>query len=144
MDLTALVGQRPTRIRRVHFVSGGVADQANGPIELTLADGTVLLFDAAADGEALSIRPEPWTDPFREPLSEENRAYLATHGRWSAFEVAPTDTPLGTFIGQPIIAAIGHTTPAGNLTGLDLRLPPATLRIEAAYDELLVTVIPDA
>lgn len=140
MDLLALVGQRITRIRRIHFVFGGVADQASGPIELNLGDGTVLLFDAAADGEALSIRPEPWTDPFREPMSEENRAYLAAHGQWSAFDVQPADTPLGALIGQPIEAAAKHTMPAG----VDFRLPPVTLRIEVAYDELRVTVIPNA
>jgi len=31
-----------------------------------------------------------WVDPFREPLSEENRAYVESHGKWTAFDTSAT------------------------------------------------------
>ncbi len=47
-----------------------------GPLELTFADGTVVVLDAGGDGESLVVLTGPWKDPFKEPVSEENRVYV--------------------------------------------------------------------
>lgn len=86
-SLTDVIGSRITRVRRVQYVYRGVPDTDFGPFELTFGARVVLL-DNASDGEELRVRTEPWEDPFVEPLSEENRAFVETSGKWTAFDVS--------------------------------------------------------
>jgi hypothetical protein len=83
--LADVIDFRITRVRRVHYVYRGVPDTDFGPLELAFGDRVVLL-DNAADGEALRVRRQAWEDPFAEPLSGENRAFVEESGKWTAFD----------------------------------------------------------
>jgi hypothetical protein len=79
--LSRLIGQRIESIARVCYWHRGVADLADGSLEIKVA-GEVVLLDGASDGESLRVRNGPWVDPFDEPVSTENLEYIAEHGRW--------------------------------------------------------------
>jgi len=125
-----------TRVRRVFYVFGDEVDRDSGPVELTFSDGTAVLFDAGADGEALAVRCGEWDDPFAEPLSEENRAFVRDHGKWTAFDVTTEDPP-ARLVGNPITAYDETRTAAGKLTGVTLHSPAVRLSIETRADELI-------
>ncbi len=81
-ELAKLVGKRVARIVRILFELNGRFDQDDGPLELHFDDGRVLLLDGEGDGETLRLRSAAWADPFAEPLSAENRRFVAESGRW--------------------------------------------------------------
>jgi hypothetical protein len=98
--LSALVGQRVTRIARILYQYRGAIDPGNGPLEIEAA-GRVLLLDAKAQGDCLRVRERAWEDPFVEPLSNENRAYVEEHGKWHKVDCSLHDG-YSDFISQPL------------------------------------------
>lgn len=88
------------RVRRVRYVfEGEVSSIDDGPLELTWSSGRILLFDAGANGANLTVRDGSWYDPFSEPLSGENRAWVAQYGKWTAFDVS-REPPYDSLIGE--------------------------------------------
>lgn len=79
--LSALVGQRVTRVSRVLYRYRGAIESDDGPLELE-AGGHIVLLEGAGDGECLRVKDGGWEDDFREPLSAENRAFLEECGKW--------------------------------------------------------------
>jgi hypothetical protein len=58
------------RVRRINYVQpDGNLDANEGPIELTLDNGTVFRLESGADGESMRLSFGEWNDPFAEPLS---------------------------------------------------------------------------
>lgn len=125
------------RIRRVYYVYDGAPDRDYGPIELMLADGRFLVFDAGPDGEALVGRTEEWDDPFGEPLSTANREFVREHGKWTAYDVS-AEPPYAALVGHPLEDCVPHHT-HGKLTGLTLTTGAGRLHIHVIADELQVT-----
>lgn len=85
-NLKSLCGKRLRAAARILFEYAGRIDPGDGPLELYLDDGTVVLFDGSADGEGLRVQYAPWVDPFVAPISEENRVYIEQSGKWSRVE----------------------------------------------------------
>ena len=138
--LAPLVGRTIRRIRRANYVlPDGGRERREGPVELSLDDGSVMLLDSGADGESLRVRAGEWRDPFPEPLIEENRAFLAEAGRWTAFDVS-ADEDYHRLIGSPI-REVRPKEWHGRTIGVDLVTPGGTLAAEVVADELHVDVI---
>jgi hypothetical protein len=135
--LADLRGRRVRGVRRIHYTHAGEVERANGALELTLDDGRVLLLDAGPDGEALVARGGPWVDPFAPPLSPENADFVATSGKWSAFEPEPDD-PLHSAIGQQVQDVEVATLPQGKPVGVRLTLDRLRVFADVQADELLV------
>lgn len=141
-SLTDVIGSRITRVRRVHYVYRGVPDTDFGPLELTFGDRVVLL-DNASDGEELRIRTEPWEDPFVEPLSEEDRAFVETSGKWTVFDVS-TAGAFASFTGDVLTSVEPVLAGTGKVTGMILRTSGGgVVRVDVEADELFLNeVIP--
>ena len=98
----------------------------------------VLCFDVEGDGERLSVSHEPWTDPFAEPLDHENAMYVATHGKWTLFDVS-TERPYSDVVGASLDSILPIANELGRLTGVSLEFGETVLNVFADCDELFVT-----
>lgn len=136
-SLTSAVGATVQCARRVHYVFNGRPDTDFGPVELTIGE-QVFLFDNAPDGESLRIIEHPWHDPFREPLSEENKEFVERSGKWTAFDVS-TLGPWAKLIGEPLADVEPITNEDGKMTGILLRTTHGGLiRLGVMADELFL------
>jgi Protein of unknown function (DUF3037) len=133
-SIPELVGRTVTRVRRLHYVYGGETNMMDGPIELTFGDGFVALIDASADWR-LEFYGAPWIDPFQQPLSELNRAYVDRYGKWAAMDVSGT-APYGWLVGGTITQAIPQFNDLLELTGLLVRTEDAVLDLQQWAGEL--------
>jgi hypothetical protein len=137
-ELTAIVGQRISGVRRILYVGPDGQVGRTGAIELTSTDGTVVVLDSRADGESIRVTGLRWTDPFGEPLSLENRAWVDEVGKWCAFDVRD-DPEYVALAGDPVLSVdpvYGNDT----ITGALVRTANATLRAHVEADEMQVTV----
>jgi hypothetical protein len=129
-----LVGRKISRIRRVHYVFQGEANTSDGAIELTFSDGSVVMCDAAADW-MLEFFGAPWTDPFVEPLSDDDRAYVDRYGRWRAYDVTD-QVPYSWLVRQTIRQAIPQLNAMLEQTGLMIRTDDCVLDLQMWAGEL--------
>jgi len=129
-----LAGREIARIRRLHYVFQGEVNSSDGPIELTFADGSVVMCDAAADW-TLEFFGTAWVDPLPEPLGELDRAYVDRYGRWAAYDVTAI-APYGSLAGSTIQQAIPQFNDLLELTGLVIRTADTVLDLQQWAGEL--------
>jgi hypothetical protein len=86
--LQAAPGCRVLAARRGRFEAAGGTEVAGGFLEVTLDSGPVVVLDVGSDW-TLTAEPGPWTDHFAEPLTDDNREFVRTHGKWSAVALSP-------------------------------------------------------
>jgi hypothetical protein len=137
MPLTAMPGfdgRTITRIRRLGFGIGEGVEIHDGPIELTFADGSVVLIDAADDW-TLRFYGSPWVDPLAGILDDEERARLERRGRWFAIDVTAED-PWRALTVAPIDQAAPTWNDLLELTGLLIRVGPVVLELQVRAGEL--------
>lgn len=138
--LDAVVGSEAKSVQRVRYVFRGKVDSENGPIQFRFDSNEVRCFDAGPDGEALAVATSPWADPFNEPLSEENRRFIDSSGKWAEFDVS-TEAPYSASIGRQLVAHAPIRTADGKLVGLVLDFGGGSITLEThGADELFVTV----
>ncbi len=135
-----LVGREIARVRRLQYVFEGEANTSDGAIELTFADGYVVMCDSAADW-TLEFFGAAWVDPFRDPLSESDRAYVARYGRWCAVDVSDR-APYRSLVGRTVQQAIPQLNELLELTGLLVRTDDAVLDLQVWAGELRAFVHP--
>ena len=129
-----LVGREIARVRRLHYVFLGEVNASDGAIELTFADGAVVLCDAAADW-TLEYYGAAWVEPFADPMSDSDRAYVERYGRWTAFDVS-AQAPYGQLVGSTIRQAIPQFNELLELTGMLIRTEGAILDLQIWAGEL--------
>jgi hypothetical protein len=132
-------GSRITGVRRVRHVFEGSVDDEHGPLELTFDDLSVLRLDAGADGERLRVDTSEWVDPFLEPLSDENRQFVLTSGKWSAFD-ASEEMPYAATIGQRIWEVRLVTLTNRKIVGVVFTLDSAEISAMTGPDDLRVHI----
>jgi hypothetical protein len=137
--LASLLGQRIAELRRILYVSPGNICGNVGPIQIALAGGSVVLLDSASDGEALSVKCRPWIDYFADPLSEENREFVARSGKWTSFDVTH-ELPYSKIVGETIKCAEPVKTPDGKVIGVAIKTDASTLRVEIEADDVVVDI----
>lgn len=129
-----LVGQTLTGIARVLFERHGVLDQSSdGALELELNGRTVRL-DSASDGEQLRVEEGRWEDPFAEPLSPENRAYVEEAGKWQWVDVSQQER-YRDFIHRPITEVRSLKNRFGQICGVRISVDRRSLWFVAEGDE---------
>lgn len=159
-DLEGVVGKTIRAVRRVFYTVKDIVERKEGPLELEFDDGSVILFQSGANGQDLTVRLEPWRDPFAGELSEENRAYVAEYGKWSVFDVSG-EHPFADVCGRrvarigeihlkeqleaegfPVAEAIadGRIENFGIIVGVLLCVDGLTIRAESIMDEMRVDV----
>jgi hypothetical protein len=134
-----LTGKVVVGIRRMLYVHKGSIKGSAGPLELTFSDGTSTVFDAGADGESLTVVGGVWIDPFEGPLTEENRTFVETSGRWTPFNMEAR-VPYSRMIGSRVDQVEAVETPSGKVVGARLRMGDLVLLVTVDSDELLVDV----
>jgi hypothetical protein len=139
-SLPHMTGKTISRIRRVHYVAPDTTNESSGPVEITFdEDRTILLLDAGSDGATLWFSSEPWEDPFREPLSDENREFVARSGKWTAFDVS-TEPGYDALVGTAVQEVCELRASSGILSGMVIVAESGVLRAKVDADELFVDV----
>ncbi len=81
-----------------------------------------MVLAGGGDGQSLRWQLGHWLDPFAEPLSDENRAFVVLSGKWEAVDVAEWPG-YSRIIGQPI-TSVEAITPGSGLTDAVFRAEP--------------------
>ncbi|KIR62878.1 hypothetical protein TK50_18235 [Micromonospora haikouensis] len=136
-EIAALLTSSIARVRRISYVQpGGVREGDGGPIELKLENGAIFRLESGADGESLRLGVGGWCDPFAEPMSVENREFVARSGKWVAFDVS-CESGYKELIGRRV-GDLGLLVEFGKIVGADLSFGSTTLRVSVRADELFV------
>ena len=98
-----------------------------------------MLLSPGPDGEALRIEDEQWSDPFDEPLSEENRRFIEKAGKWSVFDVSG-ELPFSRFIGEKVLSVAAMIIESGKVIGIRIEMRHGWLEAIVQGDELVVHV----
>ena len=130
------VGRRIVSVARIFYYHRGIVDDSDGPLELTLDTATVL-FDVASDGETAKIEFDRWLDPFPEPLSIENRAYVEACGCWRRMDCSDS-WPYSTVRGQLISGVCGLLNEFGHFAGVRIDTSNRSLWFVVKFDEAYV------
>lgn len=135
--LTGILSASIVRVRRINYVRpGGVRDVGEGPVEVALDNGAVFRLESGGDGESLRVAVGEWIDPFAEPLSPENREFVARSGKWVAVDVS-SDRDFGKLIGARL-SDLNLLIASGKIVGVELVFGSVTMRAEVRADELYV------
>ena len=132
--LPDLVGREIAAIRRLHYTFQGEVNASDGPVELTFADGSVVMCDSAADW-TIEFFGAAWQDPLPDPLSDVDSAYVERYGRWAAYDVTGL-APYSLLAGGTVQQAIPQFNDLLELTGLVLRTEEGVLDLQLWAGEL--------
>jgi len=139
MNMPSIIGKMLIGIRRIVYVRQEVVTDSGGPLELTFDDQTSIVFDAAGDGESLAVSSGTWIDPFAEPLSEENRTFIESSGKWTAFSVQAGD-PLGRVLGNKILRIDDINNSSEKVVGIQIQAGNMVIQATVDSDALQVRV----
>jgi hypothetical protein len=123
-------------VERLRYVHRGETELEGGDVQLWFGEAVVRL-GSAGDGEALRIEEEPWEDPFAEPLSAENREYVASHGKWQLVDVS-AEPFFADLIGTAVVEIAPLTSSSGKLVGVKLLVGTSEYDIVVEFDEVEV------
>lgn len=136
--LADVIGKEIAALSRIFYVFKGTVETRWGPIEIRFSDGSAITLDSGADGEGLRV-DERWEDAFAEPLSDENRAFVARSGKWTAFDVS-NEAPYRLLIGRAIKRIQPRVEPGGKITGARFYTDAGVIQADVVADELFVVV----
>lgn len=136
--LVALVGCSVQVIARRFYTLGPEVDDTRGALHLAFSSDRVLNVDTAADW-TLVLADEPWVEPFREPLSDDNRRFIEAGGRWTAHDVSAQE-PYRDLVGSRLASYACTTNGYNEWKGLDLRFEDGLLLRAIAGSELAIEV----
>jgi len=139
-ELKVFEGRTILRIRRAFFEVGETTNRSNGLLEVTFDGGLCTVFDGASDRQSLRVEPGEWVDPFADSLSPENGDFVATSGKWSAFDVSG-DAPFDRIVGALVVRVGAVLDDFGVVSGVLLETDDAALLVENRFDDFFVSVI---
>lgn len=129
-----LTGRTVVRIDRVFYEANGVIERGDGPLEIYLDDGSVLLLDGASDGESLRVRGTPWADPFEGEISPESEEFIAESGKWTRVSVSK-EALYSEMIGARVKAVEILENEFGRSAGMSIETDARTLWFVIEGDE---------
>lgn len=88
--LTRLIEQRIVTIEQAFYVFNDAITQSDCLLQVRVESDFIIHFLGGVDGETVRIVDAPWEDPFVEPLSDENRAFVEQCGKWTLFDTSAT------------------------------------------------------
>lgn len=131
--LKDLLGKRIRHVARLLYEYRSEIDSDDGGIEIGTDAGVVLL-ESDSDGESLRARASPWEDPFREPLSEDNRRYVDEHGKWQRVDVSMQEG-YADLVGEPVTGVSLLKSEHGRIAGVRLSVPARSIWVVVGGDE---------
>ncbi len=114
------IGSKVISFHLIRYVApDGSIESSDVELELVCENDVLLRMATASDGERISISHEPWTDPFKEPICDENQRFIQKHGKWSFFDLS-TQPPFSKIVGKSILAFEGLQNQFGVLAGVTI------------------------
>jgi hypothetical protein len=141
--LVHLVGQQIVTIEQGFYVFDGVIKQSECLLQVRLDGGFTVHFWRRSDGETVRIVAAPWEDPFAEPLSDENRAFVEQCGKWTLFNTSATPN-MAPLVGHTIRSVSLVRDHRGKMRGVQLEISSALLTYLVDGDEGFVVHGPAA
>jgi hypothetical protein len=129
-----MVGHRIARIEQAFYVFKNERDQSQCDLQMHLDNGDTVQFTTGSNGETVRIIAAPWDDPFAEPLSAENRAFVEQSGKWTLFDTSTT-SEMAPLIGQRIDRVFSVHDKWGTMHGVRLILGSLVLTYAVTGDE---------
>jgi len=115
-----LIGAKISNFHLIRYVTpDGNLESSDIELELLFEDDLLLRLATAPDGERVTIHNKPWTDPFEEPISNENQQYILEHGKWSLFDVSK-QPPFSRIVSKSISNLEGLQNQFGVLSGIEI------------------------
>ena len=112
------IGSKVIFFHLIQYVTPNGSIESNDvELEFVFEKDVLLRMTTASDGERVSISYEPWTDSFKQPISDENQQFIKDHGKWCLFDVS-NQPPFSKIIGKSIIAFEGLQNQFGVLSGV--------------------------
>lgn len=139
--LQPIIGTSLVRVRRVFHVLGDEVDRSEGSVELKFSSGQVVLGEVGPAGDSMRISHEEWVDVFAEPLSPENRAFVASAGKDTAFDVSK-EAPFDKLIGRKVMEICEIVGLSGKCMGYVFDVHGEMLVMWVNSDEVFATVLP--
>lgn len=140
-NLGQLVGKKLTRVRRAFYVHQGEVERSFGDVELQFDSDEIVLLDSGANGYSVDVAYHEWRDPFAGELTPENQEFVATHGKWSIFDVS-MEEPFHALLGgalQDVCEIIGYKE---QRIGYIFGVAGYLLAVYVHGDETFATVLP--
>lgn len=140
-NLRPIIGTSLIRVRRIFHVFDGEVDRSEGSVELKFSSGQIVLGEVGPAGDSMRISYEEWEDIFAEPLSPENRAFVASAGKDAAFDVSG-EAPFDKLIGGRVMEVCEIAGASGKCMGYVFDVQGEMLVIWVNSDETFATVLP--
>lgn len=134
--LLAATGRTVGRIEQAYYVTPeGERDTSDSKLELYFTDGSMIRLDSGPGSERLLVAPDPWIDPFIEPLSAVNAEFVANSGKWTKFDVS-REPPASSYVGATVIDANCTDDVRGILHACAILTTAGTIHVVVEWDEL--------
>jgi hypothetical protein len=111
----------------------GTINPIDGPLEIEMS-GRFVVLGVGPDGERLRVDEGRWEDPFEEPLSPENRAFVEETGKWRRFDCSQ-EAPYSDFVGRAITEARLLWNRAHKVVGVRISVDTRSIWIVVEFDE---------
>lgn len=134
--LSARAG-KVVRVERTFYDFKGVIDETQGDIQIQFSDGCAR-FRSARGGEVLEVEESPWSDPFAEPLTDENELFVASHGKWRLIDVSGR-AHYRDLIGESLSNVRILANRSGRPCGVKLAFGAAVMNVFVDGDEVCVS-----
>lgn len=139
--LAGALGSTVSGVWRLHYEVGGSFDESTGALELAFTHGLTVHLKGGSDGESLVVLSKAWVDPFVEPLSAENRAYVAECGKWTKVDKSASPG-FGYLVGSTLRDYSTHVLEDGRLAGITMQFDDSVfVRAQCLGDELIVDTV---
>lgn len=132
--LELVIGHTVARVGQILYEYNGVTNHSDCMLQLTMENGATILLSGGSDGASLRVSDEPWIDYFAEPLSEENREFVRTSGKWTCFDVSGQEH-MAKLVGATLHAARPICDGANNIRGVQLEVDTIYLNYVVEGDE---------
>jgi hypothetical protein len=140
--LYTCLGRQLLGIRRMFYVYRDVTDRSNGALEFWFDQDRLLFLDGGPEGETLVVSDKKWNDPFERAQTDEDRRWIAEHGKWAAFDVT-TDPEYSYLVGATLNAVQVLRNQWDRIVGLRSVFGPYVIDVINGADQTIVIPDPD-
>jgi hypothetical protein len=130
----AIVGRTVDKIYLVAYQFHDETKWENTPLQISFVDGSVLLLDAAGDGETLRAQASSWIDPFAGELSQANKEFVQTHGKWKLLDVSFQNS-FSLLLNESVKSVNPIYDRFGALSGVQISIAEQYLNFVVEWDE---------
>lgn len=132
--LESAKGQTVAAVGQILYAHNGVVNYSDCMLQLTMEDSSIVLLSGGSDGASLRVNDKLWIDPFSEPLSKENQAFVCTSGKWTFFDMSAQEG-MAALVGARLHAARPIRDETSTIRGVQLHVGTERLNYVVEGDE---------